>query len=106
MRQPLEDPERQAALIERHIAHGSDTSPRPIDWNAKLHTEALAKKAKNTPLDRAETISTLNQERTDYYSNKFQKSSKKDDLLAKDAGANWKEKQTESAEVEAQTHLS
>jgi len=106
MHQPLEDPERQTELIGRHLNNGSDRSPRPTDWNANLHADALSRKATNTSLDRKEVITTLNEERNTLYAKKYGNSSTKDNLLAKDKSASWKEKQTDSAEVEAQTHLS
>lgn len=101
LRQPLEDPERQAKLIEKHLETPSDTSPRPVDWNADLQIAALKRHEKGIKLDNNKVVRDLNQERSDYYTNKIAKNDARDKALAdKKEQQDWASKQAEMAETE------
>ena len=107
MRQPLEDPERQALLIEKHLETSSDTSPRPIDWSAEQQIAALKRHDEDISLDKDKVIKNLNKERSDYYSDKIAKQDAKTAALAKrEKQQDWASKQAEASEVENAAHLS
>jgi len=105
MRQPLEDPERQAKLIEKHLANPSDKSPRPIDWNADLHLQAIEDIAAGKHLDKDAVVRKLNQERSNYYANKVEQNKNRENLLSQNTDQNWAQKQ-EASPAENSPHLS
>lgn len=105
MRQPLEDPERQAKLIEKHLANPSDKSPRPIDWNADLHLQAIEDIAAGKHLDKDAVVRKLNQERSNYYANKVEQNKNRKNLLSQNTDQNWAQKQ-EASPAENSQHLS
>ena len=106
MRQPLEDPERQALLVEKHLENGSDTSPRPVDWSNDLQIAAIKRRGEGIELDKDKVVSDLNQERSDYYAAKVGKKPEVDNTLSKQNNEkDWATKQSETLEVENAARL-